>query len=43
MRLAIYFHEDLVKMPLPIRVIGNWVHPFLADLVGENRAKLIQQ
>jgi len=41
MGLAIDFHEHLIKMPLPIRMIGNWVHPFFADLTLEHWAKFI--
>jgi hypothetical protein len=39
MSLAIDLHKYLIEMPLPIWMIGSWVHPFLAYFFGEDRAK----
>ena len=39
MGLAVDFHEDLVDMPLPIRVTAHPTGPGFADLRGEKRAK----
>ena len=41
MGLTVDFHKDLIKMPFPIWVFGNWVHSFLADLPSEEWAKFV--
>ncbi len=38
-RLAIDLHENLVQMPLPVRIRPHLLHPFSADFCGEHWAK----
>jgi len=40
-RLAVNLYENLVQMPLPIRVRTHPTNPLCADLGGEHRTKSI--
>ena len=40
-RLAVDFHENLVQMPLPVRICTHPADPFSPDLSSKHRAKSI--
>jgi hypothetical protein len=40
-RGAIDFFENFIQMLFPIRTIGNWTHPLLANFTSEHRAKTV--
>ena len=41
MHLAVDLHENLVKMPTPVRIATHPVRPFPADFSSKHRAKSV--